>query len=73
MNPALTAVLLLAAGAFFSFTILRRFLPLAALRRDERLDRPGERFLSLLRFGLGQKRLLDREERVAGVLHAALT
>jgi len=72
MNPLLTTALLAAAGAFFLFTMLRRFLPLAALRRDERLDRMGERVASLLRFGLGQKRLLDREERLPGILHAVL-
>jgi Fe-S oxidoreductase len=72
MNPPLTAALLAAAGAFFLFTMVRRFLPLAALRRDQRLDRIGARIASLLRFGLGQKRLLDREERLPGILHAVL-
>jgi Fe-S oxidoreductase len=72
MNPLLTAALLAAAGAFFLFTIVRRFLPLAALRRDERLDRPGERLASLLRFGIGQRRLVDREELLPGVLHVAI-
>jgi Fe-S oxidoreductase len=72
MSPILTAALLLAAGGFFVWTMQRRLLPLRALRRDERLDRPGERLRSLLRFGLGQKRLLDREELLPGILHATL-
>ena len=31
------------AGGFFAFTMLRRLAPLWAFRKDDRLDRPGER------------------------------
>ncbi len=72
MNPVLTLVLLAAALGFFAVTLARRFLPLVALRRDERLDRPGERVRALLRFGFGQKRLLDREEFLPGLLHVVI-
>ena len=72
MNPALTAVLLLAAGAFFAFTMARRMVPLLALRRDDRLDRPAERLASLLRFGFGQRRMVDQEERRPGVMHVVI-
>ena len=72
MNPVLTALLLAAALGFFAFTLARRFLPLVALRRDQRLDRPGERIRALLRFGFGQKRLLDREELLPGLLHVVI-
>ena len=72
MNPALTALLLLVAGAFFAFTMARRLVPLLALRRDDRTDRPGERLASLLRYGLGQQRMVDPEERRAGVMHVVL-
>ena len=72
MAPLLTALLVLAAGGLFAVTLVRRLRPLAALRRDERLDRLGERVASLLRFGLGQRRVLDREERLPGLLHAIL-
>ena len=41
MAPLLTALLVLAAGGFFAVTLARRLRPLAAMRRDERLDRPG--------------------------------
>jgi Fe-S oxidoreductase/nitrate reductase gamma subunit len=69
MSPALTAAMLLVAGAFFAFTMWRRLAPLAAFRRDDRLDRPGERLAGLVAYGLGQKRLVDPEERGPGVLH----
>ncbi len=72
MAPLLTALLVLAAGGFFAVTLVRRLRPLAGLRREERLDRLGQRVASLLRFGLGQRRVLDREERLPGLLHAAL-
>jgi len=69
MNPALTSVLLLVALAAFSWTTFRRVAPLLALRGDDRLSRFGERAALLLRFGLGQRRLVDPEERGPGVLH----
>jgi Fe-S oxidoreductase len=72
MNPLLTTVLLAAALGFFAAMLVRRGVPLLAMRRDRRLDRLGERLAGLLRYGLGQRRLLDREELVPGVLHVLL-
>jgi Fe-S oxidoreductase len=72
MSPALTAALLAAAGAFFAFTMLRRLAPLWALRREVRTDRALGRTGALLRFGLGQRRLVDPEELGAGLLHVAI-
>jgi Fe-S oxidoreductase len=72
MNPWLTAALLLVAGAFFSFTMVRRLVPLWALRRVERTDRPGERVAGLLRFGFGQARMAGPGEVWPGVLHVLL-
>jgi Fe-S oxidoreductase/predicted porin len=72
MSPLVTAVLLLAALGSFVHSASRRLLPLAALRREERLEHPAERVRALLRFGLGQRRVLDPEERTAGVLHVLL-
>jgi Fe-S oxidoreductase len=69
MSPVLTAALLLAGLGFFAFTMARRIAPLLALRRERRTDRVGERVRALLAFGFGQKRLVDPEERTAGVLH----
>jgi Fe-S oxidoreductase len=69
MNPPLTAAMLFVAGSIFCFTMLRRLLPLRALRHEARHDRPIERLAALLRFGFGQRRLVDREELVPGLLH----
>ena len=72
MNPALTAALLVGTGAFFAFTMLQRLAPLWALRRETRTDRVGTRLTALLRFGLGQRRLVDPEELWPGLLHVAV-
>lgn len=72
MNPLLTAALLVVALAIFALSLARRLRPLAALRRDARLDRPPERLRGLLRFGFGQARLVDREERFPGLMHVIL-
>src|SRR6266498_3234178 len=72
MSPVLTAALLIVGLAVFAFTMLRRIAPLGALRREVRIDRMGERIRRLLAFGFGQKRLVDPEERVPGVLHVIL-
>ncbi|HET7753306.1 MAG TPA: (Fe-S)-binding protein [Anaeromyxobacteraceae bacterium] len=69
MSVALTSLMLLAGLAFFAFTMLRRGVPLLALRRENRVDRPGERLASLFRYGFGQKRMVDPEERRPGILH----
>src|SRR5512136_3025660 len=72
MNPWVTALLLLAAGGFFAFTLVRRLVPLRALRKVDRLDRPGERIAGLLRFGFGQSRLPSRGEVWPGFLHVLI-
>ncbi|BDG03525.1 (Fe-S)-binding protein [Anaeromyxobacter oryzae] len=72
MSFVLTAGMLVVAGLVFAFTMTRRIAPLLALRREDRLDRPGERLRTLLRFGLGQKRLVDPEERGPGLLHVVI-
>ncbi|HSM92804.1 MAG TPA: (Fe-S)-binding protein [Anaeromyxobacteraceae bacterium] len=72
MAPIVTGLLVTAALGAFGWNASRRLLPLLALRREPRGDRLGERLSALLRFGLGQRRLLDREERGPGLLHVAL-
>ena len=72
MSPVLTASMLVVAGAVFAFTMVRRIAPLFALRRVNRTDRPDERAAGLLRFGFGQRRLVDPEELVPGAMHAVL-
>jgi Fe-S oxidoreductase len=72
MGPIATSILLLAAGAFFLFTIQHRFRLLSNLRGDPRTEQPGRRIGALLRFGFGQRRLVDREERLPGFMHAVI-
>src|SRR6266567_3065325 len=72
MSPIATAALLVVAGAFFTFTMARRFLPLLALRREDRLDQSGARVDGLLRFGFGQKRMIDPGEKRPGYLHVVI-
>jgi len=64
MSSVLTAAMLLAGLGFFAFTMARRIAPLLALRRDDRVDRPGERVSALLAFGFGQKRLVESQALV---------
>src|SRR5512133_175461 len=72
MAPLLTAALLAAGLAFFAYTMLRRPAPLGALREHVRTDRLGERVRALVTFGLGQRRLVDPEERGPGLLHVLI-
>src|SRR6185369_17417263 len=72
MSPVLTVLLLLGGGAFFAFTMLRRAVPLLALRRATRADRPAERTEGLLRFGFGQRRMVDPEELRPGLMHVVI-
>jgi Fe-S oxidoreductase len=72
MSPILTAVLLVVGLAVFARAMVRRIAPLRALRSDVRTDRLGERIRGLAAFGFGQKRLVDPEERVPGLLHVVI-
>ncbi len=72
MSPVATALLLAVAGGFFGFTMLRRLAPLWGLRRETRTDRPAERTAAILRFGLGQRRMVDPEELRPGLMHVVI-
>ncbi len=72
MNPFLTSLLLVIGGGAFGWTLVQRLAPLRALRPVDRTDHVPARLASLLRFGFGQRRLVDREELVPGLLHVAL-
>jgi Fe-S oxidoreductase/nitrate reductase gamma subunit len=72
MSPFLTAAMLVLGLAAFAYTMALRLAPLAALRREVRTDRMGERVRTLLAYGLGQKRLVDPEERGPGILHVLI-
>jgi Fe-S oxidoreductase len=70
MSPLATLMLLGVAGAFFGWTLWQRLGPMAQLAPENRTDRPGARLRSLLKFGFGQRRLLD--EPLAGSMHAVV-
>lgn len=72
MGPIVISILLVAAGAFFLFTMQHRLRLLTKLQKAPRFDRAGERVTTLLRFGFGQRRLLDREELLPGAMHALI-
>src|SRR5512138_463440 len=72
MNPLLTSLLLAAGLGAFGWTVFRRLAPLRALRAVDRTDRLPARLASLLRFGFGQRRLVDRAGILPGLLHVAL-
>ena len=69
MSPIITSLLLLVALSFFAITMTGRIMALAALKPEARFDQIGLRLRALLLFGLGQKRMVDKEERGPGVMH----
>jgi Fe-S oxidoreductase len=72
MNPYITAALLLVGVSWFGYTMAGRILAMFRTRGVDRLDRPVERALRLLKFGLGQKRMVDPEEFTPGLAHVLI-
>lgn len=74
MSPIVTSLLLLVALAAFGATMYWRVRVLLALKPvpGNRLDDPEERADGLLLFGFGQKRMVDREELLPGLMHVAI-
>ncbi len=74
MNPILASVFLFCGLSFFVVTMLGRLQGFRALAPEpgNRLDRRGERLKALLQFGLGQKRMVDPEEFVPGLMHVLI-
>ena len=69
MSPIITGLLLTVGVSVFVMTMAGRVGALLAMKPENRLDRLPRRALALLQFGLGQKRMVDREERTAGLMH----
>ncbi len=69
MSFVATLLLVFAGLAFFIHTMYGRTAVLFAMKPAQRLDHPGQRTLALLRFGFGQRRMVDPEERTPGVMH----
>jgi Fe-S oxidoreductase len=74
MSPLFTFSLVFLGLTAFLVTMSWRIRAMAALKADAwpRLDRPGERLSALLQFGFGQKRMLDREEFLPGLMHVLI-
>ncbi|MDP2269931.1 MAG: (Fe-S)-binding protein [Archangium sp.] len=74
MNPILVSVFLFCGLSFFAVTMFGRLRGIRALAGvpGNPLDRVGERAKALLQFGFGQKRMVDREEFVPGIMHVAI-
>ncbi len=74
MNPILVSVFLFCGLSFFAVTMFGRVRGIRALAGvpGNRMDRIGERAKALMQFGFGQKRMVDREEFVPGIMHVAI-
>ena len=72
MNPLIASLLVFVGLSVFVYIIYGRASVLLAMKPENRLDQPGERTRALLRFGLGQKRMVDPEERTPGVAHVLI-
>src|SRR5690349_12030603 len=72
MNPIVTALLLFVGVSIFVMQMQGRLAVLWRMRREVRWDRPLERALALLKFGLGQKRMVDPEEFIPGLMHVLI-
>ena len=69
MAPVLASILILAGLGYFLWQMSWRVRPLLFARSDVRWDEPATRTERLLEYGLGQKRMPSKPERVAGAAH----
>ncbi len=69
MSPIITGLLLAVALSVFAMTMAGRTGVLLGMKRENRLDVIPWRLGQLLRFGLGQQRMVDREEFTPGLMH----
>ena len=69
MNPVIVSVLLFVSLGFFSWSLVRRMLPLFAMQPQVRWDRPFVRTAEMIKFALGQSRFFQRFELLHGLAH----
>ncbi|RPH72629.1 MAG: (Fe-S)-binding protein [Myxococcaceae bacterium] len=69
MNPLITSLLVFVGLTVFVYIMYGRTSVLLAMKPVNRLDHVAERTRALIRFGLGQKRMVDPEERGPGMAH----
>ena len=72
MNPLVTTLLVFAGLTYFAWLMYGRTAVLLAMKPEDRLDHLAERTRALLRFGLGQRRMVDPEERSPGLAHVLI-
>lgn len=72
MSPLITGLLLVVGLSIFVMTMGGRVGALLAMRPENRLDHVPQRTLALLRFGLGQRRMVDPEEFTPGLMHVLI-
>src|ERR1700687_1392126 len=72
MSPIFTLLLLAAGLTVFGITMYGRLRVLASMKKEDRFDHAPIRAEALVLFGLGQKRMVDPEERGPGVMHALI-
>lgn len=72
MNPYVTGILLLIGVSLFGYTISGRILAMTKTKFVGRFDRPVERLIRLMKFGLGQRRMVDPEEFTPGLMHVLI-
>src|SRR5262249_34936655 len=69
MNPLITSLLVFVGVSVFVYIMYGRTSVLLAMKPENRLDHLPQRISALIRFGLGQKRMVDPEERAPGWAH----
>src|SRR5215470_6056027 len=69
MNPLITSLLVFVGVTLFVYIMYGRTAVLLAMKPENRFDRLADRTRALIRFGLGQKRMVDPEERAPGFAH----
>ena len=72
MNPLITSLLVFVGLTVFVYIMYGRSAVLLAMKPENRIDRPMKRIGALIRFGLGQKRMVDPEERAPGWAHVLI-
>ncbi|MFL5358040.1 (Fe-S)-binding protein [Archangium sp.] len=72
MSPIITGLLLAVGLSIFVMTMAGRIGVLLAMKPENRLDNLPQRAAALLRFGLGQQRMVDREEFTPGSMHVLI-
>ncbi len=72
MNPGAMALLLFVSLSAFTFSVVRRFLPLFVMQPDIRWDNRPERVFGVFKFFFGQRRFFRRFERGHGLAHVMI-